>query len=158
MKEDEDNGFDVGNNAEDNWDRGGAADAAAAGAAGGSLSRSSAADGLQRQEKSQAAREQPSMMPNNPLNDDSAVERWLQQVHLLQQQEHEQQGEEEGEAPVSLEGDAAEEKAQIENDLRRGQLCAQDNAAGTHEAFAETTETQANQQPPEAKLAETDSK
>lgn len=157
MEEDEDNGFEVGNNAADNWDQGGAADAAAAGAAGGSLNRSSAADGLQRQEKSQAAREQPSMMPNNPLNDDNAVERWLQQVHLLQQQEHEQQGEE-GEAPVSFEGAAAEEKAQLENDLQRGQLCAQDNSTGTHEAFAETTETQANQQPPQAKLAESDSK
>ncbi|KAL8426006.1 hypothetical protein Efla_001924 [Eimeria flavescens] len=147
-------------------------DAAAANAANGGSFTLDGADCPQDSESfSSGGRVPPSLLPDNPLTSDAAVERWLQRVRLLQQTEG--QAEEEagdllyadqpdpmdvdGEAAEEASGNYADEGAAAEDQtsgMQRGQLCQKDDAAGTQEAFAEASEAAAAKPTPNAKLAD----
>lgn len=136
----------------------GAADAATAATNDdGSLSRSSGTAGPQQGHSRSSP--SPFSLPNNPLEDDGAVERWLQQVQLLRPQREEIDGNEDGAAaasPESSKGEDGHAGREDASQLQRGQLCQQDEASGTHEAFAEAEESSALQSANSAKLAEAD--
>ena len=158
---DGEDGGDIGDDGADGWEEDGGDSAAAAAAAaaakdGSSLSRNSGSGGSQ---EGDSRRHPPrSSLPANPLEDTEAVERWLQQVQLLQQQQQDQDSDAAAASvePNKGEEDAAPDGGEETPQLQRGQLCQQDEARGTHEAFAEAEENSASQSTNNAKLAETD--
>ncbi|KAL8429966.1 hypothetical protein ACSSS7_006238 [Eimeria intestinalis] len=143
---------------------------AAARADGGSLARDGADSSQHSQVPSNSKQLLPNMLRENPLSDDSAVERWLQRVRLLQQGEGEPdanaRGGTEAEHPGQMDvegqgteagGECTDEVGVLEkqpSNLQRGQLCQKDDAAGSQEAFAETSEAAAAKATPNAKLAD----
>ncbi|KAL8274975.1 hypothetical protein Esti_001031 [Eimeria stiedai] len=144
--------------------------AAAVTADGGSLARDGADSSQHSQAPSNSKQLPPNMLPENPLEDDSAVERWLQRVHLLQQGEGQPDenagGGTDAEQPEQMDvegqgteagGDCRDEGGapkEQSSSLQRGQLCQKDEAAGSQEVFAETSEAAATKPTPNAKLAD----
>lgn len=168
MEGDAEDGDATGENAAEGGKQEGG-DAAAAGSEdGGALARSGT-ESLQQTDSSSSGKPlPPNLLPDNPLEDDNAVERWLQRVRLLQQND----GETDGDAPSSLgesermevEGEGAEARRAGGEDptekqaLQRGQLCQRDDAAGGQEALAEASEAAASKRTSNAKLADAENR
>ncbi|KAL8453352.1 hypothetical protein Emag_001907 [Eimeria magna] len=169
---DDDNNEATGEHAalSDEQQNGTGAAAAAATAGGDSLAQNDANSSQHSQAPSSSKQLPPNMLPENPLEDDSAVERWLQRVRLLHQGE-EQPDENAGggtdvEHPeqMDVEGGGGEASGECRDEgvapeeqsknLQRGQLCQKDDAAGSQEAFAETSDAAATKPTPNAKLAD----
>lgn len=137
--------------------------AAAANPDGGSLGRSGTEAQQPMDASSRSQQLPPNLLPDNPLEDDQTVERWLQRVRLLQQNDKEMEVEAAAAAAENMQGeeghgaegggDSREETGEP-SALQRGQTCQRDDASGYQEAMAEASEAAAMRPNTKAKLAE----
>lgn len=164
MQEDADGADDDagGADAADGGERDAGDAPAAATTEGGALAGSDTRSMHQPDRSSTGKQLPPDLLPDNPLEDDSAVERWLQRVRLLQQNDAETEGDsQEAGDPEGMDangegadGGSGEDKAKQQG-MANAQMCRGDDPDETTlEAFAEAAESAASKPTPNARLAD----